>query len=296
MDDARELLRLPPWLRTPAATRGAVHRVKKRLRAGGLHTVCESARCPNLGECFAAPTATFLLLGDRCARGCAFCAVGRGDAMPPDPGEPEAVAGAAREMGLRHVVLTSVTRDDLPDGGAAHFAATVRAVRAALPDAAVEVLVPDFGGSEAAVRAILDARPDVFNHNVETVPRLYPTIRPAADFARSVDLLALSKRIAPDALTKSGLMVGLGETAQEVRAVMGRLRDASCDILTIGQYLRPSRRCVPVARYVPPEEFARWEEAGRALGFSAVFAGPLVRSSYSAAEVAARARLRGETG
>jgi lipoic acid synthetase len=199
-------------------------------------------------------------------------------------------------MGLRHVVLTSVTRDDLPDGGAAHFAATVRAVRAALPDAAVEVLVPDFGGSEAAVRAILDARPDVFNHNVETVPRLYPTIRPAADFARSVDLLALSKRIAPDALTKSGLMVGLGETAQEVRAVMGRLRDASCDILTIGQYLRPSRRCVPVARYVPPEEFARWEEAGRALGFSAVFAGPLVRSSYSAAEVAARARLRGETG
>jgi lipoic acid synthetase len=261
-----------------------------------LHTVCESARCPNLGECFAAPTATFLLLGDRCARGCAFCAVGRGDAMSPDPGEPEAVAGAAREMGLRHVVLTSVTRDDLPDGGAAHFAATVRAVRAALPDAAVEVLVPDFGGSEAAVRAILDARPDVFNHNVETVPRLYPTIRPAADFARSVDLLALSKRIAPDALTKSGLMVGLGETAQEVRAVMGRLRDASCDILTIGQYLRPSRRCVPVARYVPPEEFARWEEAGRALGFSAVFAGPLVRSSYSAAEVAARARLRGETG
>ena len=290
MTDGFERERLPPWLRGAPGTRGQTHRIKAKLRAGRLHTVCEAARCPNLAQCFSAPTATFLLLGDRCTRGCTFCAVGRGAAEPPDPNEPNEVARAARELGLRHVVLTSVTRDDLPDGGAGHFARTILAVRGVLPDASVEVLVPDFAAREDSVRAVAGAGPDVFNHNVETVPRLYPAVRPGADFARSVGLLALARRLAPEALIKSGMMVGLGETDDEVREVMGRLRAAGCDILTIGQYLRPTRRNLPVDRWVPPEEFTRWEAEGRALGFARVFAGPLVRSSYSAAEVATRAR------
>jgi lipoyl synthase len=281
--------RLPPWLRGAIGERDAKHRMKARLRAGRLHTVCESARCPNLAECFTSPTATYLLLGDRCTRGCTFCAIGRGFPEPSDPGEPDQVARSARELRLRHVVITSVTRDDLPDGGADQFARTIRAVRAALPDASVEILVPDFAGREESVHAVLEARPDVFNHNVETVARLYPTVRPGADFARSLAILAAAKRIAPEILTKSGFMVGLGEAEEEIHALMVHLRRAGCDILTIGQYLRPTRRHLPVARWVPPEEFVRWEERGRELGFAEVYAGPLVRSSYSAAEVAWRA-------
>lgn len=267
--------------------------VKIRLRRAKLHTVCEAARCPNRGECFSRPTATFLILGDRCTRACRFCAVEPGRPGPVDPGEPEAVAAAAQELGLRYVVLTSVTRDDLPDGGAGHFAATIRAVRRRLPAARVEVLTPDFGGDAAAIRVVVEAGPEVFNHNLETVPSLYPRVRPGADYSRSLGLLRRVKELAPDLVTKSGLMLGLGESEREVEAVMQDLSAAGVEILTLGQYLAPSRRHLPVARYLEPEEFAAWGERGRALGFRQVFAGPLVRSSYQAEEVWETSRRNG---
>jgi lipoic acid synthetase len=255
------------------------------LRSGSLHTVCEEARCPNLGECFARGTATFLLLGDRCTRRCAYCAVSTARPRPPDPGEPERVAETARQLGLRYVVLTSVDRDDLPDGGAAHFATTVRAVRRTLPAAGVEVLTPDFRGDGDALRVVLEAGPDVFNHNIETVPRLFPRLRPQGRYRLSLDVLAAVKAIRPGGTTKSGLMVGLGETDEEVVAVLSDLRGAGVDVVTIGQYLRPTRAHEPVHRYVPPAAFRDLEERARALGFPTVYSGVFVRSSFNAEEI-----------
>jgi len=266
--------------------------VRVLLRESSLHTVCEEARCPNLGECFTRGTATFLLLGDRCTRRCAYCSVSTARPSPPDPEEPERVAAAARRLGLRYVVLTSVDRDDLADGGAAHFAATVRAVRRALPGAGVEVLTPDFRGDRAALRVVLESAPDVFNHNIETVPRLFPRLRPQGRYPLSLDVLAGAKAIRPDRVTKSGLMVGLGETDEEVVRVLEDLRAAGVDIVTIGQYLRPTRDHEPVRRYVPPSAFRAYEEQARAMGFPTVHSGVFVRSSFSAEEVYRAGGLR----
>jgi lipoic acid synthetase len=250
------------------------------ITAGGLRTVCQEARCPNAWECFARRTATFLILGDRCTRDCRFCNIASGPPRPVDPEEPRRVAEAAARLELDHVVVTAVTRDDLPDGGASHFAATIEAVRRRLPSAAIEVLVPDFGGDRAALAAVLAARPAVLNHNLETVARLYPLVRPQALYARSLALLAAVEGIP----AKSGIMLGLGESTAEVRQALRDLHRAGCRILTLGQYLRPSPRHLPVARYVPPEEFARLGDEARAMGFSQVASAPLVRSSYRAGE------------
>lgn len=278
--------------------RGRTHEVRARLRAGGLHTVCEKARCPNAGECFGSGTATFLILGDVCTRDCSFCAVKHGAPAAPDPGEPSRVAEEAKRLGLCHVVITSVTRDDLPDGGAAQFAACVHAVREAIPKATVEVLVPDFGGNADSLAEVLRARPDVLNHNIETVRRLYPRVRPQAVYDRSLELLSRAASFArllpptayrlPPVVVKSGLMVGLGETRGEINACLRDLRAAGVSVLTIGQYLRPRRDNVEVARYYTPAEFDELAAEARDLGFGRVLSGPLVRSSYHAAETLGR--------
>lgn len=260
--------------------------VRELLRELRLHTVCQSAQCPNACECFARGTATFLILGSVCSRSCGFCAVTRGAPAPPDPDEPPRVAEAAARLGLRHVVVTSVTRDDLPDGGSGHFAATIQAIRSACA-ATIEVLTPDFQGSEACVRRVLEARPEVFNHNVETVPRLYPRVRPQAVYARSLEVLRFAAEAGRGVVAKSGLMVGLGESHAEVLAVMRSLREAGCRALTVGQYLRPSPHHLPIERFVPPEEFETYQHEAEALGFDAVAAGPFVRSSYHADALAA---------
>jgi lipoic acid synthetase len=270
------------WRRISPESEAAVDRMTGLLDGLALHTVCQEARCPNLAECFGQGTATFLILGDRCTRGCRFCAVGHGRPALLDPGEPQRVAEAAARLGLRHAVLTSVTRDDLPDGGASHFAATVQALRRRLPAVIVEVLIPDLGGSHAALQTVLEAGPDVLNHNVETVPRLYRTVRPGADYHRSLALLARAKAMRPGLVTKSGLMLGLGERTAEVLQVLHDLRRAGCDLLTLGQYLQPGDGQLPVARYVPPDEFARYREKAEAMGFRGVASGPLVRSSHQA--------------
>jgi len=274
--------RLPPWLKNINITHPDTHHIRRLLRRHHLHSVCEEARCPNRGECFSHQTATFMILGERCTRNCGFCAVSPHPVQPPDPGEPERLAAAVREMGLRYVVVTSVTRDDLPDGGASHFAATIRAIRAAIPSVIIEVLIPDFQGDEGALCEVLRAGPDVLNHNVETVPRLYPLVRPQADYRRSLTLLRRARAFAGSIPVKSGLMVGLGEEREEVFQVLQDLHHHGCSMVTIGQYLQPTRRNLPVQRYLPPDEFEEFERRGRALGLAAVFAGPLVRSSYSA--------------
>jgi lipoic acid synthetase len=267
-----------------------VHQLKSELRKLNLHTVCESARCPNMHECFHRGTATFMILGNLCTRGCGFCSVPKSRHPGPlDPEEPAHVARMAAAMRLRHVVITSVNRDDLPDGGSGHFSMTVRAVRTALPEARVEVLTPDFQGDLAAVAGVLDAAPDVFNHNMETVPRLYRRIRPQADYRQSLGVLRYAKQRRPPALTKSGAMLGLGETPDEVHQLMRDLRAAEVDVVTLGQYLQPTRRNLPVAEFVPPERFDTYREFGLSLGFKMVFSGPLVRSSYMADLVAERA-------
>ncbi|MFB3827718.1 MAG: lipoyl synthase [Bryobacteraceae bacterium] len=273
-----ERQRLPEWARARHRHFDSLHGLKSGLRQLGLHTVCESARCPNIHECFHRGTATFLILGGVCTRGCGFCSVPQGRQSGPDPEEPARVAQMAARIQLRHVVITSVTRDDLADGGSAHFAETVRRVREALPNARVEVLVPDFQGDESAVARVLAAGPHVFNHNVETVPRLYGRVRPKADYRRSLAVL----RFARAAVTKSGLMAGLGETEAEVRAVLADLREAGVDIVTIGQYLQPTRRNLPVAEFLAPERFEAYREFALSLGFKAVMSAPLVRSSYMA--------------
>lgn len=277
-------MRLPEWIRA-RHEHSAQRPVKGLMRTHGLKTVCEEARCPNMTECFSKPTAAFMVLGDRCTRDCGFCAVSPGAPLPPDPEEPRKVALAAKEMGLKYVVITSVTRDDLPDGGAAHFADTIRELKSLIPSVGVEVLTPDFGGREGPLITVLASGPNVFNHNVETVPRLYGTVRPGADYARSLGVVRKAKENVPGLDTKSGLMVGLGESREEVIDVMRDLRDAGCDIITIGQYLRPARVNLPVAEYVTPGEFQRLKEEGLGMGFRHVASGPLVRSSMNAGEV-----------
>jgi len=270
----------PDWLKVRAPYGKRVEEVSSTLARHGLRTVCREARCPNVGECWGAGTATVILLGDVCTRGCAFCGVTAGVPAPPDPSEPEHVAAAAAELSWRHVVVTSVTRDDLPDGGAAHFASVVRALRREAPGAAVELLVPDFAGNADALRCIVDAAPDILAHNVETVPRLYPAVRKGASFDRSLDLFRRAAAMRPSLPLKSGIMVGIGETEGEVTAVFRDLFAAGCRSITVGQYLPPSRNHLPLTEYVPPARFERFASAAREIGFDHVLSGPLVRSSY----------------
>jgi lipoyl synthase len=275
--------RLPEWLRKPRTDFESVHALKADLRRLNLHTVCESARCPNMHECFSRKAATFMILGNLCTRGCGFCSVPKRKYPGAlDPAEPANVARMAADLALRYVVITSVNRDDMEDGGSRHFARTVEEVRHALPDARIEVLTPDFCGNLNAVARVLDAGPDVFNHNMETVARLYQRVRPQANYRQSLDVLRFVKQHRPQALTKSGLMVGLGERPPEVEALLGDLRDANVDVATLGQYLQPTRRNLCVAEYVSPAQFDAYREYGLAIGFKMVFSGPLVRSSYMA--------------
>ncbi len=271
------------WLRAPAPVGENYRRLKSLIEELDLHTVCESAACPNVGECWNHRTATFMILGNVCTRRCGFCAVQKGPPLEVDYDEPRRVAEAVAAMGLRFAVITSVNRDDRKDGGAELFTMTIRAIRARIPGCGVEVLVPDFQGSHAAMEIVMDAAPDVLNHNIETVPRLYRQVRLGARYDRSLDMLAHAARISRGAPTKSGMMLGLGETPAEVLQVMRDLRAQGVAILTLGQYLRPSPRHLPIVRYVPPEEFADLRQAGREMGFAHVESGPLVRSSYHAA-------------
>jgi len=272
---------LPPWIKKRVSLEEG-EETQKLLQSLSLHTVCESARCPNRGECFARKVATFLIMGDVCTRRCRFCAVEKGIPQPLDPEEPRRVGEASRQLGLKHVVVTSVTRDDLSDGGASHFVATIREIRKALPFSTVEVLTPDFQGREEDLRVVAKEEPEVFNHNVETVPRLYPLVRPLASYQRSLTILERVKEISPSVITKSGLMVGLGEKKEEVIEVLKDLKRVGCDVVTIGQYLRPSSRHLEVKEYVPPQVFAWYEDVAYFLGFRGVASGPLVRSSYLA--------------
>ena len=272
----------PTWLRAPAPVGDNYRQLKTLVTDLKLHTVCESAACPNVGECWNRRTATFMILGNVCTRRCGFCAVQKGAPLTVDMDEPRRVAEACAILGLRYAVITSVNRDDRKDGGAELFALTIRAIRDRIPECKVEVLVPDFQGSHAAMEIVMNARPDVLNHNTETVPRLYRQVRLGARYERSLEMLAYAKKLRPDTPTKSGLMLGLGETKDEVLTVMRDLQAHSVDILTLGQYLRPSPKHLPIIRYIPVEEFADYKTAGRAMGFAHVEAGPLVRSSYHA--------------
>ncbi len=278
--------RFPPWLvkRLPSPSRA--HEVKVLMRNKHLHTVCEEARCPNLFECFSRNTATFMIGGDVCTRTCGYCAVTKGTPEPLDQNEPLHVAQAAKHLGLKHIVVTMVNRDDLFDGAAGHVVATIKAIRALLPEATVEVLVSDFMGDFDAVEQVVRARPDVFNHNMETVKRLFKGTRPNGDYERSLRVIGMAREIAPDMVTKSGVMVGMGETEEDVLSLMDDLRDENvdCQIMTIGQYLAPRKKAIPVREYIHPDVYARYRVAGEAKGFSHVFAGPFVRSSYNAEE------------
>ena len=277
--------RKPHWLRRKIAAPGKSGSVNLLLHDLSLHTVCQEAHCPNQGECYAQGTATFLLLGPACTRNCTFCAVQHQGQVPPDPGEPGRTAEAVKRMGLDYCVLTMVTRDDLPDGGARQVADTIAAIREACPGTLIEVLISDLKGDPGALDVVLDARPEVLNHNLETVPRLYPTVRPQAIYRRSLELIARVRAAPARPVTKSGLMVGLGETLEELRVVLHDLRDAGCDLLTLGQYLAPSDRHHPVVRFVPPDEFDQLAGDAERMGFKAWASGPYVRSSYHAAEL-----------
>jgi lipoic acid synthetase len=281
--------RLPAWLRKSETHFTSLHALKTDLRQRRLHTVCESARCPNIHECFHRGAATFMILGNLCTRGCTFCSVPKGSPAKReftlDPDEPRQVGEMAAQMKLRYVVITSVNRDDLPDGGSHHFAETVRQVRSALPDARVEVLTPDFCGDFEAVARVLDARPHVFNHNMETVKRLYRRVRPQADYRQSLEVLRFAKEYSPDTLTKSGAMLGLGESREEVEELLRDIHASRTDVATLGQYLQPTRRNLRVAEYVTPAQFDSYRDFGLSLGFKMVFSGPFVRSSYMADEV-----------
>ena len=285
--------RKPSWLKVKAPGGPNYLHLKQMMRELELHTVCEEAHCPNVGECWEHGTATFMILGDVCTRNCAYCAVAHGRPPKFDPAEPERVAEAVERMRLRHVVLTSVDRDDLPDFGAWAFAETVRQIKARMPETSVEVLVPDFQGSEESIRTVLDARPEIYNHNTETVPRLYKKCRPGGRYERVMNIFRTSKRLAPDIPTKTGVILGMGETNEEVVAVMRDLRAVDVDILTLGQYLRPSDGHIKLDRYVTPEEFARFREVGMELGFRHVESAPLVRSSYHAWEQVQAAGVSG---
>lgn len=277
-------LERPRWLRAPAPAGENYRDLKQIIERLRLHTVCDSAACPNVGECWNQRTATFMILGNVCTRRCGFCAVQKGPPLPVDYDEPHRVAEAIEAMGLKFAVITSVNRDDREDGGAELFAMVIRAIRGRVPGCGVEVLVPDFQGSRPAVETVMEAAPDVLNHNTETVPRLYRQVRLGARYDRSLDLLAYAKSLAPATPTKSGLMLGIGERPDEVLAVMRDLRAHHVDVLTLGQYLRPSPKHLPIVRYVPPAEFDDFRRAGMEMGFAHVESGPLVRSSYHAAE------------
>ena len=276
--------RRPEWLKLSPLDPTILGRMNRLMRDLKLHTVCESARCPNRAECFARGTATFMILGDICTRNCTFCAVKHGMPQPADPEEPQHIVAAVNKLGLRYVVITSVTRDDLPDGGASQFAQTINAIHEYDSNIPVEVLIPDFKGSTSALQTVMNASPAVLTHNVETMPRLYPEVRPEANYQRSLELLEKARLLNGNFITKSGLMLGLGETRGEVIEVMTDLREAGCDLLTIGQYLQPSLSHHKVVKYIPPEEFQEYQNIGEKIGFTAVISGPLVRSSFHAAE------------
>ncbi|HHU64022.1 MAG TPA: lipoyl synthase [Clostridiales bacterium] len=272
----------PEWIKVRLKGEHQLREVKEMLSRLSLHTVCEEANCPNIGECFGRRTATFMILGRVCTRNCTFCNVTKGNAQPVDPNEPRHVAEAVKELQLRHVVITSVTRDDLPDGGAAHFAEVIKSIKALDEKVVVEVLIPDFKSSQDALKLVVDAKPEIINHNVETVPRLYPTVRPMAVYQRSLSLLKNVKTMDDSILTKSGIMLGLGEREEEVIDVLKDLRKVGCDIMTIGQYLAPSKKHHPVVEYIRPEVFDRYKDICLELGFKYVASSPLVRSSYHA--------------
>lgn len=274
--------RKPAWIRVKAPTSPVYRQTRDIVRANGLHTVCEEAACPNIGECWAKKHATFMIMGDTCTRACAFCNVATGTPRPLDPQEPAKLAEAVAKLGLNHVVVTSVDRDDLADGGAAHFAAVIEQIRALISNVTIEILTPDFKDKEGSIEKVVEARPDVFNHNLETVPRLYPTIRPGARYFTSLELLHRVKRLDPSIFTKSGLMVGLGESREEVHQVMDDLRAADVDFLTIGQYLQPTVKHAAIDRFVTPDEFDAYGATARGKGFAMVAASPLTRSSYHA--------------
>ena len=276
--------RRPEWLKLSPLDPTILGRMNRLMRDLKLHTVCESARCPNRAECFARGTATFMILGDICTRNCTFCAVKHGMPQPADSEEPQHIVAAVNKLGLRYAVITSVTRDDLPDGGASQFAQTINAIHEYDPNIPVEFLIPDFKGSTSALQTVMNASPAVINHNVETMPRLYPEVRPETNYQRSLELLEKARLLNGNFITKSGLMLGLGETRGEVIEVMTDLREAGCDLLTIGQYLQPSLSHHKVVKYIPPEEFQEYQNIGEKIGFTAVISGSLVRSSFHAAE------------
>jgi lipoic acid synthetase len=284
-DITPKIQRKPFWLKRKIPSGAVYQEVHDILNKGQLHTVCQEALCPNLGECFSQHTATFLILGDHCTRHCRFCAVFHGDPRPLDIREPERIAEAAQNLGLKYVVVTSVTRDDLPDGGANHFAETIRAIRRRMPEAQVEVLIPDLQGDWNALRKIISAKPDVLNHNLETVSRLYAAVRPQAVYKRSLELLRQVRHMNATLPTKSGLMLGLGEEAEEIEQTLRDLLEVDCRILTLGQYLQPSPKHLPVRRFVPPAEFEDWKTKALRMGFVKVASGPFVRSSYHAKEL-----------
>jgi len=276
--------RLPRWLVKRGVDMKELHGVKKILREKGLSTVCEEARCPNIGECFKRPTATFMIMGDVCSRQCSFCSVNKGIPSLLDADEPAKVAMAVAELELKYVVITSVTRDDLADGGAEHFAKTVLEIRKLRPETKVEILIPDFKGSREAIKTVCDAKPYVINHNIETVPRLYSSVRPQADYKISLSVIKMIREFSDEIITKSGIMVGFGEEYAEVVEVMKDLREAGCEMLTIGQYLTPTKESIPVSEFIHPEVFRMYEAEGKKLGFRSVASGPFVRSSYMADE------------
>lgn len=281
----KKIIPKPSWLKKRVLAGREYQKVLRLLREGHLHTVCEEAHCPNLGECFSSGTATFMILGDHCTRNCRFCAVQHGIPQPPNKEEPQKVAEAVKTMGLCYAVITSVTRDDLPDGGAGHFAAVIGAVKKRNPETKVEVLIPDFQGSDKDLGTVVAAAPHVLNHNLETVPRIYPNVRPQADYHRSLELIRKAGEMNPKPATKSGLMLGLGETHEEVIQVLQDLLAAGCRLLTLGQYLAPSADHHPVVAYVSPESFQTWEKTGLEMGFQSVASGPFVRSSFHAGEM-----------
>jgi lipoic acid synthetase len=278
-------IRKPAWLRQKLPVGPAYEHVRAMLKENRLHTVCQEAKCPNMWQCFSKQTATFLIMGPHCTRNCRFCSVEHGPPVPPDPAEPARVADAVKNMGLEYAVITSVTRDDLPDGGAQFFAQTVHEIHNALPDAQAEVLIPDFQGNADALQTVLDSGIAVLNHNLETVPRLYPSVRPEAIYRRSLNLLSQAKKYNAAIAAKSGLMLGLGETSNEIRRTLEDLRNSGCDLLTLGQYLQPSASHLPVKRFVHPNEFEMWRQTAIEMGFAAVASGPFVRSSYHAKEL-----------
>jgi len=286
--------RLPSWFKQKPLNPEVMLSMEGLLGRLSLHTICESAHCPNIGECFSRKTATFLILGDICTRHCTFCAVKKGHPSPVDEEEPQHLLEVAEKLDLSYIVVTSVTRDDLSDGGASHFVKTIEMLHKKRSNAIVEVLIPDFHGSAEALKEVVKAGPEIINHNVETISRLYPEVRPEADYNRSLGLLSMVKNISPETVTKSGLMLGLGETKEEVVAVMQDLREADCDLLTIGQYLQPSPMHHPVVRFVSPEEFSEYRDIGKDLGFFEIASAPLIRSSFKAAEL--WTKIKGNAG